>query len=85
MTEKKCYDCIHRVEVLGSVHSSCQHPATGRRSGMISMHGSGKAAAELGIVGAKHGIINGWFLWPVNFDPIWLESCNGFEQRTTQR
>ena len=30
------------------------------------------------VTGNKHGIRNGWFLWPWNFDPIWLESCDGF-------
>ena len=32
------------------------------------------------VVGAKHGRVNGWFYWPVNFDPIWLEKCDGFER-----
>ena len=31
------------------------------------------------VVGNKHGIENGWFFWPFNFDPVWLESCDGFE------
>jgi hypothetical protein len=29
--------------------------------------------------GHEHGIANGWFNWPVNFDPTWLQACNGFE------
>lgn len=28
--------------------------------------------------GHPHGIKSGWFSWPLNFDPVWLESCNGF-------
>jgi hypothetical protein len=35
----------------------------------------------LGVTGNAHGIKNGWFCWPFNFDPIWLESCNGFTPR----
>ena len=31
--------------------------------------------------GNPHGIKNGWFMWPYNFDPVWLESCNGFTQK----
>lgn len=38
-------------------------------------------AANLGVVGSQHGIDNGWFNWPYNFDPLWLESCNGFIPR----
>jgi hypothetical protein len=33
---------------------------------------------ELNIRGHPHGVVQGWFLWPFNFDPVWLESCNGF-------
>jgi hypothetical protein len=30
--------------------------------------------------GNEHGIKMGWFLWPFNFDPVWLKSCDGFEK-----
>lgn len=30
------------------------------------------------VKGHPHGIRKGWFMWPVNFDPGWLESCDGF-------
>ena len=30
------------------------------------------------VTGNEHGIINGWFYWPWNFDPIWLTSCTAF-------
>jgi hypothetical protein len=29
-----------------------------------------------------HGIKMGWFMWPWNFDPVWLTSCNGYKRRT---
>ncbi len=29
--------------------------------------------------GQPHGIKNGWFSWPWNFDPVWLVSCDGWE------
>jgi hypothetical protein len=32
----------------------------------------------LGVTGSQHGINSGWFNWPLNFDPAWLKSCNGF-------
>jgi hypothetical protein len=35
-------------------------------------------AAKLDIRAEKHGVMSGWFMWPVNFDPIWLRNCNGF-------
>ena len=30
------------------------------------------------VKGNEHGKRNGWFLWPMNFDPVWLISCDGF-------
>ena len=33
------------------------------------------------VTGDKYGIRSGWFFWPYNFDPIWLESCTGFEKK----
>jgi hypothetical protein len=30
------------------------------------------------VEGHPQGIRNGWFMWPLNFDPTWLLSCDGF-------
>lgn len=32
--------------------------------------------------GDLHGIRKGWFVWPFNFDPVWLVSCDGFKAKT---
>ena len=24
------------------------------------------------------GIRQGWFGWPIDFDPVWVEQCTGF-------
>lgn len=31
------------------------------------------------VTGNPHGIKNGWFNHPVNYDPIWVDSCTGFK------
>jgi len=33
------------------------------------------------VTGDPHGIRSGWFFWPLNFDPVWLTSCNGFSEK----
>jgi hypothetical protein len=91
MMTRACYSCIYRGEVPGSAHSSCNHPATasakadplmgfvgllGKRSGLTTVPSD--AARKLNIRGVRLGIERGWFLWPVNFDPTWLENCDGF-------
>lgn len=36
---------------------------------------------EAKVDGNKFGIERGWFFWPLNFDPAWLKSCDGFKSR----
>ena len=33
------------------------------------------------VVGDDHGIQNGWFFYPFNFDPVWLRYCDSFEEK----
>ena len=92
-----CYKCKHRQDLPGSCHSRCTHPVNGNGdadpfSEIMAVFASvcrvpqviGDTAAELDIKGNKHGIRNGWFNWPFNFDPVWLESCNGFDAKHKQ-
>ena len=39
------------------------------------------AGQSLNIIGNPHGVANGWFFWPANFDPIWLQNCDGYEEQ----
>ena len=66
-----CYKCIHRRDLAGDAHSQCQHP----KASIAYMAG---VPSPLNIKGDSHGIRNGWFMWPMNYDPIWLKNCDGF-------
>lgn len=37
------------------------------------------------VKGNVNGIRRGWFMWPMNFDPTWLESCDGFSNDESDR
>ena len=88
-----CYVCKYRREILGDAHSSCRHPHIGKPNSMselFSILGGGRSlpvgllgegASKLNIKGHSYGIRHGWFNWPFNFDPTWLESCNGFTKK----
>lgn len=79
MAKPNCYLCVHRRNIPGDCHSSCAHPdAMGDLKNAINNRGS---QSKLQVRGSAHGIQNGWFFWPINFDPIWLEQCLGFEAR----
>ena len=87
-----CYKCKHRGEVPGSAHSRCNHPEAKQQMeamgpmaeliGLLGKRGPGlPLVSSLGIKADAHGIKNGWFVWPANFDPVWLEACNGFDSK----
>lgn len=42
-------------------------------------HSSCSAVGRTRVAGNPHGVAQGWFLWPLAFDPIWLERCTLFE------
>lgn len=81
-----CYKCEYRGGVAGSAHSSCNHPSTQKLKGrplmgMAAIFGGGSPMRVEGleVKGNPHGIRSGWFMWPLNYDPTWLESCDGFK------
>ena len=88
MTKPNCYECKHRCNVAGSEHSSCKHPllkgrelTTVMRIMAVGKSVSGYGTNYIKVSGEHHGIINGWFSYPMDFDPVWLIECNGYEAR----
>jgi len=87
-----CYECAHRGTLPGDAHSKCLHPDVkaiaedplATLAGMFASVGREppipypSIGKKLNIKGSKHGVMKGWFNWPVNFDPVWLENCDGF-------
>lgn len=84
MSKPDCCKCKHRRSVPGSCHSACAHP--GNKTGMLDMFNPANInqARKLNIKGHPDGIRNGWFMWPVNFDPTWLLNCDGFEAKESE-
>jgi len=90
-TKTNCYECKHRGGVDYSHHSSCKHPILSTVPGgdflpLFWMLKGLKSPFEkrLNVTYSQHGFNNGWFFWPMNFDPVWLETCDGFEQATSE-
>ena len=50
-----CYSCAYKDEVPGSAHIRCRLLWTTERRPE----------------GAPHGVRNGWFIFPLNYDPTW--------------
>ena len=90
-TKPNCYECKHRGTLPGTAHSCCRHPVLNKYKSpmeelaafLVSVERVKaviSAVPELGVRGDNYGIKSGWFNWPYNFDPIWLEACNSFER-----
>ena len=79
-----CYDCKYRGTIPGDAHSCCKYPGT--ETGLLDFftEANMKLLKELKIKANPHGVRNGWFMWPINFDPVWLENCEGFKQKRSQ-
>jgi len=77
-----CYECRYRKDMTYSVHSTCEHPeamASIKLLVLAAMLGK-EIPNPLNIVGNEHGVKMGWFFWPIDFDPVWLERCDGFKE-----
>ena len=87
-----CYKCKHRRKLVGSAHSTCQHPETGPAQSDPLLQALGifagvgrvspiQAVTQLHVTGHPTGKRGGWFNWPWSFDPVWLLTCDGFEPK----
>lgn len=88
-----CYKCKWRGDVAGDAHSCCNHPSNARLNAdplgqlLGILAGAGRVAApviggtKLKIKANPHGVKMGWFTFPYNFDPTWLQECDGFEKK----
>ena len=83
MERPNCYKCKHRGTVYGDAHSCCKYPTN--KTGFFDFFAkvNVKNAQKLNIKADRYGVEMGWFMWPVNFDPVWLENCDGFEVKKT--
>jgi hypothetical protein len=87
-----CYNCKWRGNVPGDAHSCCKHPNNEESlndpmMALMAIFASVqrvspvRADTGLKVKGNPHGIKNGWFNWPFNFDPVWLDECDGFTNK----
>jgi len=77
-----CYQCVHRRNLSGSAHSSCNAmKEAGAVAGLVFLTGNSEMKAGRFHVRANtHGVRSGWFNWPMNYDPAWLIECSMFEK-----
>lgn len=79
MKKNDCYECPYREQVPGSAHSKCKIIKNDVIAISISMKVARGEVTKIAnyeghsIEFHPHGVANGWCMWPVNFDPVWVE------------
>lgn len=81
-TNPNCFTCKYRRDLPGDSHSACAHPDLTDRHralGMLAfiMTSRVEFSPNLQVKANIHGVRMGWFMYPGNFDPVWLEECTG--------
>ncbi len=87
-----CYRCKYKKDLIGSAHISCHHPSFKNYFKEPIIHlfsflasvgrlNTPILAVGVNVKGDPHGIFNGWFNHPFDFDPVWLIECDGFEEK----
>lgn len=67
MKTPQCYGCKYRMNIPGDAHSKCSFDFWTNEVEPPK--------------GSEHGIKNGWFFFPFNYDPRWMISvCKAREE-----
>ena len=85
MKNPNCHKCVYRKSIPGDAHLECSHPSIENNSLRILLDLMGSknnvSITDLNIKFNPYGIRMGWFNWPMNFDPTWLENCEGYKEK----
>jgi len=78
-----CYSCKYRGEVSGSAHSSCGviDELSEDKAGttLLKLLLAGNMVANPVVKLNPHGVASGWAMWPINFDPVWVDDCKAYK------
>jgi len=64
----KCKTCKYCTNIIHSHHVTCDYFLKNKNLIIKSPLNSGSVP--------EYAKENGWFNFPLNFDPIWIENCN---------
>lgn len=84
MSKPNCYKCTHRESLKYSAHSRCN--AVTKENTMEDIFAYVVASdnrnhPDVRVKGNLTGINNGWFNWPIDFDPVWVDECKFFQEK----
>lgn len=65
-----CFGCGKLEALPGNAHSRCKAPTDPAAAMALWLQGHPAAPRA-----NRHGVAQGWVIWPMNFDPVWIEEC----------
>ena len=93
MEKANCYKCRFRKQLPGDSHSRCDfiREASGNHQDSQLLELEIAAGTKEMLINKqpitvfnKAGIEKGYVIWPINYDPIWLEKCQIWDLQKTQ-
>jgi hypothetical protein len=87
MSSPKCRECKFKRDVPGDTHVSCVSPVLDEAKKspvftMLSLTNPSIVSNALGLKANPHGVKSGWCMFPLNYDPVWLEgTCKTFQSK----
>ena len=86
-----CFTCKYMGSLAGSCHKHCSHPSIETIKPIMLL----QIAQGVGSTNPTHltvngipmqkwdslGVEKGWAIFPVNFDPIWLQYCLMYDKK----
>lgn len=85
MCKRSCHTCKYKKNIPGDAHFQCAYPLMdAKTSSILSLASIANPRAfnqevkrMFGFTASEHGLQSGWFSFPSNFSPTWMEGeCN---------
>lgn len=81
----ECRYCKHHSSLPESDNLQCVHPDAGGPERFatllrISLGQESRLMKRMGVTLDSHGVERGTAYWPIDFNPVWVKSCKGFEK-----
>ena len=84
-----CHECKYWASLPGNAHIQCDHPKVKELAPVLLFalmtNDLDRFIPEFGLKYDLYGFQQGWFNWPMDFDPTWLHNCNCFIKNETKK
>lgn len=77
MSDHRCNTCQYAGSIPGNAHITCNSPLFKNETDKFIVSIAIMGGTLIGPKFDSYGVAQGWAQWPVEFDPVWMESGCG--------